>query len=98
MIPPGLTCAECTHMFDGALATRTPAGYVHSDPCPESPRTLNGGRWVMRGGISRWVPNLFSDEQRRALHAAYMRGERTPDVVAGEREYQRLRIREKAVA
>lgn len=98
MIPPGLTCAECSHLFDGALARRTVAGFVHADACPESPRVLNGGRWVMRGGVSRWVPNIFGDEQRRALHAAYMRGERTAEVVAGEREYQRLRTREKAAA
>lgn len=97
MIPPGLTCAECSHLFDGATATRTPAGFVHTE-CPESPRALHGGRWVMRGGVSRWVPNLYSDERRRALHAAYMRGERTPDVVAGEREYQRSRDRKKAAA
>ena len=97
MIPPGLTCAECTHPFDGALASRTPAGFVHAE-CPESPRELNGGRWVMRGGISRWVPNTYSDEQRRALHAAYIRGERTPEVVAGEREYQRIRPRRQVAA
>lgn len=98
MTPPGLTCAECTHPFAGDIASRTPLGFVHADACPESPRALHGGRWVVRGGISRWVPNLFSDDQRRAFHAAYMRGDRTADVVAGEREYQRLRIREKAAA
>lgn len=98
MIPPGLTCAECSQLFDGLLVSRTPAGFVHADACPESPRALNGGRWVMRGGVSRWVPNLYSDDRRRALHAAYMRGERTAEVIAGEREYQRTRDRKRAAA
>jgi hypothetical protein len=98
LLPPGLTCAECSQPFDRTLASRTPAGFVHAEPCPESPRALNGGRWVMRGGISRWVPNDFSDQRRRDLHAAYARGERTPEAIAGEREYQRTRDRKKAAA
>ena len=35
----------------------------------------------------------FTPDERRAAHAAYVRGVRTPDVVAGEREYQRLYAR-----
>ena len=40
----------------------------------------------------------FTPDQRRAAHAAYARGERSPEVVAGEREYQRVNKREKRKA
>lgn len=47
-----------------------------------------------RGSSSRVQirkPGVKTPGQRKAAHAAYARGERTPDVVAGEKEYQRLR-------
>lgn len=36
-------------------------------------------------------PAPWSSAELRAAHAAHYRGERSPEVVAGEREYQRLR-------
>lgn len=39
------------------------------------------------------IDNRFSPAERRAAHAAYARGDRDPDVVAAEREYQRLYAR-----
>lgn len=36
----------------------------------------------------------FTPAERRAAHAAYARGERTPEVVAGAREYQRVKKRQ----
>jgi hypothetical protein len=36
------------------------------------------------------LPLELEAEERRRCHAAFARGERTPEVVAGEREYQRV--------
>lgn len=44
------------------------------------------------------TPPVFSEAQRREAHRRYRTGERTPPVVAGEREYQRMRQRVKRVS
>jgi hypothetical protein len=55
--------------------------------------------WRRRGAIVtgevHQVDNkpVFTRAERLALHAAYVRGERSDRVVAGHREYDRLRKR-----
>ena len=53
-VPPGLCCAACRDPFAGALARRTPDGYVHARPC-RSPEVLDRGHWITVRGVSRWV-------------------------------------------
>ena len=40
-------------------------------------------------------PELHTEDERRVLHRLYGRGVRTPDVVIGEREYQRVRAQKR---
>lgn len=39
------------------------------------------------------LPLELAEDERRRCHAAYRNGDRTPEVVAGEREYQRVNQR-----
>lgn len=51
---------------------------------------------VMVGEVRRVpkiIPAEFSRDERLALHAAYLRGERSERVLAGHREYARLQKR-----
>lgn len=41
------------------------------------------------------APIQFTEAQRREAHRRYRGGDRTPPVIAGEREYQRMRARVK---
>lgn len=44
------------------------------------------------------MPNRFTVEQRRDAHRRYANGSRAPEVVAGEREYQRGWARDRRAA
>lgn len=67
----------------------------------DAPDVLTDGYWERCGMTLRWVhqpgkggrPRLslqFTKAQRRAGNAAYKRGDRTPEMVAAYREYQRV--------
>jgi hypothetical protein len=46
----------------------------------------------------RLVVDVLTEDERRTAHAAYVRGVRDEWVIAGEREYQRLRRRNERAA
>jgi hypothetical protein len=41
------------------------------------------------------LPIRFTEEQRRAANTAYKRGDRSPEVIEGWREYQRVSQRQR---
>lgn len=57
VVVPGLTCCRCRKPFCKRLARPTVLGWRHAEDCSTlpAPVVLEGGRWVMAGGVSRWV-------------------------------------------
>lgn len=55
---------------------------------PDNPREKPKDRSTAAARVRRVGPE--TEDSRRAAHAAWKRGERTEDVIAGEREYQRI--------
>src|SRR5688572_15128098 len=63
---------------------------------------LTDGRWVARGGIKVWLPDVppspvnriveltLSSEAMRRGYSQYVQGARTPFAITAMREYQRL--------
>lgn len=91
--PPGLHCVTCHLPFKGDVVKRTIHGLIHAAPC-SSPTILTEGRWVAtRAGVRVW--QAYMDPT--LAHNAYGRGERTIEVIEGERHYQRTRAARRRV-
>lgn len=86
---------------DGANATVDLLGLFHPDAYPALIAFLAGHACEAKAlpqphdalRFSRNQPELLSAPQRREAHRRYLYGDRGPEVVAGEREYQRIKAR-----
>lgn len=85
------TCA------DGADATATALDSFPEDAYPALIAYLayvacdaRGLPKLDSGRYQHDLPDRFTDAQRRHAHNRYTRGDRSPDVVTAEREYQRV--------
>lgn len=85
---------------DGADATLRHLQHVHPDQLAALVALLAreaAARRLPPGPIGARVrltlPAVLTPEERRQAHAAWTRGQRDPWVIAGEREYQRMRTR-----
>ena len=93
---------------DGADGALEVLGHFHPDrhpaliaflahlACGASSRSRPAKNGTYRG--EPIPPERLTPEERKAYHAAWKRGERTPEVIAGEREYQRIRNRQRRAA
>jgi len=86
---------------NGADATLELLPHFHADSWPALIAFLAGAACEAKNlphpvdaiKCARNQPDLLTEPQRREAHRRYLYGERTPEVVAGEREYQRIKAR-----
>lgn len=98
MRPDG-PCSKCGH--------RTRAVHGVCTPCIKARVTgthtdhaLTGGQWVVRGSIKVWLSDdpPMTDAARKVAHCLFNQGDRDPEIVRGEKHYQRERKRSQRTA
>lgn len=71
-----------------ALLARHAASVTAPPAVPDLPQDF-----VLTGRAKQGQPPILTEAQRREAHRRYRGGDRSPGVVLGEREYQKLRKR-----